>query len=301
MTYVQPPVRHSRALVTGASGVLGAAVAGVLASRGWSVRGVDFRDDLQGVPALSDAAVVDLRSYAAAEEVVRGMDVVVHCAGLHAIHLGRHTEAEFFDNNVRATFNLLQAAAHERVRRFVFTSSTAVYGRAGDASGQSAVWVSETTERDWRRDNVYHATKVAGEDLCAAYALRDDLPMTVLRCTRFCTGADEEDTVRLLSQGVSLADAAVGHALAADAVTPKYLVANIGPPTPFRPDDLADLFSSPHVAVQRAYPEAFAAVDWDRVALPPISRVYDITLARAQLGYAPTVSFDSVVRHGRWV
>ena len=46
------------------------------------------------------------------------IDVVVHAAAIHGIHLATHSADDFFELNVRGTFNVWEAAAAAGVKRF---------------------------------------------------------------------------------------------------------------------------------------------------------------------------------------
>lgn len=117
-----------RALVTGATGFLGAHVARLLAERGDDVR-VTFRDadrlerlgDVRYEPVEADA--LDLRQM---RRAVRRTDVVLHTAGLVA----SSPEEKVFAINGEAPRIAVEAAAKEGVRRVVITSSVSAIGPA---------------------------------------------------------------------------------------------------------------------------------------------------------------------------
>lgn len=109
-------------LVTGSSGVVGAAIAAMARKAGWAARGVD----LAGGPYTQ--LVGDLRDRGIRRRALDGTDMVIHVAALHAPHVGRMPDSEFWSVNVGATESLLAEA--RGVRRFVYTSSTSVYGDA---------------------------------------------------------------------------------------------------------------------------------------------------------------------------
>jgi nucleoside-diphosphate-sugar epimerase len=74
----------------------------------------------------------DVRDRDAVRAAVAGADVVVHLAfSLYGVGLD---ERSLFDTNVRGTVNVARAAVATGARRFVYTSSAAVYGRGGTES-----------------------------------------------------------------------------------------------------------------------------------------------------------------------
>jgi nucleoside-diphosphate-sugar epimerase len=119
-------------LVTGASGLLGSAVAGELVARGRAVR--TFQRRPSGVAAASDAlgSITDETDVARA---VDGVDEVVHLAARVSL---AGDPAEFRAVNVHGTARLLAAAARAGVSRFVFVSSPSVAHSGASLSGAGA-------------------------------------------------------------------------------------------------------------------------------------------------------------------
>ncbi len=106
--------------------------------------------------------------------VLQGVDHVFH----HAAEPGvRRSWGDGFqayaDNNVVATQRLLEAARSVSLRRFVFASSSSVYGEAAE------IPVRETT-LPWPI-SPYGVTKLAAEHLCVLYAHNFGIPTVSLR------------------------------------------------------------------------------------------------------------------------
>ncbi len=111
-----------RILVTGASGFIGQHVVRVLAERGYSVRAAARQPIVFESPRVEGVAVGDMSRSFAAEFLVRGVDAVVHAAGLSAARTDLPAEA-YNAINVDATRQLARAARSARVKRFVLMSS----------------------------------------------------------------------------------------------------------------------------------------------------------------------------------
>ena len=105
------------------------------------------------------------------------------------------------------------------VRRFVFTSTTALYGAASKPRN-SAGWVDEDLEP--RPETIYHRTKVAAEALLEEAARRGRLAVTVLRMSRCFPEPAPVMAAYRLHRGVDARDVADAHALALEAALPAF-------------------------------------------------------------------------------
>lgn len=115
-------------LVTGALGKVGRAAVQALVAAGYDVTGTDIGRPVYDAPAPGSARYIqaDLTSAGDAYAVVRGMDVVVHAAGIP--EPSKNTPATVFQTNVTAAFNVIEACGRSGVRRVVNLSSDSVSG-----------------------------------------------------------------------------------------------------------------------------------------------------------------------------
>ncbi len=173
-----------KVLVTGAAGFIGSLLAETLAAAGDDVVGLDVLTDYYDVglkrahvASLTAAGVrfveADLR-FSDLAPLVEGVDVVHHQAAQPGV---RNSWAERFGDyaghNVLATQRLLEAAHHAGVHRFVYASSSSIYGNA-----LSYPTLEETVPAPFSPSGV---TKLAAEHLCRAYALNFGLATVALR------------------------------------------------------------------------------------------------------------------------
>ena len=121
-----------RVLVTGASGLLGGAVARELAARGHEVRAFQRRP--AGLPGIADepGSITDAD---AVRRAVRGVDAVVHLAAKVSL---AGDPAEFSAVNVEGTRRLIAEAAHAGIRRFIHISSPSVAHTGSPIAGDDA-------------------------------------------------------------------------------------------------------------------------------------------------------------------
>ncbi|MCW2813443.1 MAG: 3 beta-hydroxysteroid dehydrogenase/Delta 5--_4-isomerase [Nocardioides sp.] len=159
-----PPV----VVVTGANGLVGAAVCAALVERGARVRAVVRRAGT--APAARDVAerVGDFTDAGFAAEVVTGADAVV--TTVHPMGDDRETQERI---GVQGTRTVAEAAAEAGVARFVHVSTAAVYDRSpgtGDVDEDSALVGDD--------DNDYAITK---RDTDAAVAAVEGMTRVLLR------------------------------------------------------------------------------------------------------------------------
>jgi UDP-glucuronate 4-epimerase len=163
-----------RCLVTGVAGFIGSHLAQALVAQGHEVVGVDCLTPYYGRRRkefnLREAAEsgpfqfreLDLHD-ASLTGLLKGAEVVFHQAGQPGVRSSWGSGfADYVRNNVTVTQRLLEASEEAGVGRFVYASSSSVYGNALRLP---------TTEPDpCRPFSPYGVSKLAAENLCTAYA-----------------------------------------------------------------------------------------------------------------------------------
>jgi dihydroflavonol-4-reductase len=123
-----------KALVTGATGFVGAAVARALLRDGWQVRALtrpkSDRSNLQGL-AL-ELSLGDLTDPASLDRALAGCGALFHLAADY--RLGARDTEQLYRTNVEGTRHILNAARRAGVERIVYTSSVATLGIPKDGS-----------------------------------------------------------------------------------------------------------------------------------------------------------------------
>lgn len=163
-------------LVTGGAGFIGSHVAGALAARGDRVRILDDlatgkRENLDGVLTGVDLRRGDVRDPSAVRAALRGVDTVIHLAGLRSVPRSCDHPDQVREVNVAGTRNVLDCARQAGVRRVVAASSVLVYG-----DGE----YPQHEEQPLRPVSAYGQGKVEAERECARVAA-EGLEVVVLR------------------------------------------------------------------------------------------------------------------------
>ena len=172
-----------RVLVTGAAGFIGSRLTATLADQGHEVIGLDaltpyYEPELKrarlgelgrldGIETVAgDLNEVEL------EPIVDECEAVFHLAAQPGVRASWTGFEQYVADNVLATQRLLAALEPDHVRRFVFASSSSVYGQVTGSVDESA---------PTRPYSPYGVTKLAAEALCGAYAQNFGLPVVSLR------------------------------------------------------------------------------------------------------------------------
>lgn len=160
-------------LITGAGGFLGTWMTQEFIKQGHSVRAADLESaDLSRHREMgAEPFSFDITDRATVEAATKGMEIVVHAAGI--FDLSAPAELMWAVNRDGAR-TAAEVAAEQGVERFVMISSTSVYGRNTDH-------VSEDYPKSPTHD--YDRSKWAGEEAAVTVCQSRELPFTVLRPT----------------------------------------------------------------------------------------------------------------------
>jgi len=170
--------QSKRVVVTGGAGFIGSELVTQLAARGHEVVVVDNlangkRENLAHTdPERVRLEVADIRDLGKIGGLLHGVSVIYHLACLGVRH-SLHDPAENNAVNATATLQLLDLARRSGVERFVYVSSSEVYG--------TARWAPMTEEHPTFPMTVYGAGKLAGECYARAYHESFGFPTVVVR------------------------------------------------------------------------------------------------------------------------
>jgi UDP-glucose 4-epimerase len=169
-----------RILVTGGAGFIGSHLVDRLVSEGYGVRVVDNLSSgrVENLRRHIDSnaikfVIADLKDPQTALRSVEDVDVVFHFAANPEVRVSSIDPRVHFNENIVATFNLLEAMRRKGVKEIVFASSSSVYGEP------DSIPVGE--DAPLRPVSVYGASKASCESLIHAYTRLYGLRAVVLR------------------------------------------------------------------------------------------------------------------------
>ncbi|MEY2562899.1 MAG: UDP-glucuronate 4-epimerase [Verrucomicrobiota bacterium] len=175
-----------RILVTGGAGFIGSHLVEKLLETGHEVSILDDFNDFYD-PQIKRANIrafaadigihqVDLRNSAAINALFHQekFDAIVHLAARAGVRPSILQPQLYYDTNVGGTLHLLEAARLTGIERFIFASSSSVYGISKTVPFSESLHLTQTI-------SPYAATKVAGEFLCSTYSHLHKMRVVALR------------------------------------------------------------------------------------------------------------------------
>jgi len=175
-----------RILVTGGAGFIGSHLVEKLLQTGHEVSILDdFNDfydpqikraNIRAVAADLGIHQVDLRDSAGVNGLFHRekFDTIIHLAARAGVRPSILQPQLYYDTNVGGTLHLLEAARLTGIDRFIFASSSSVYGISKTVPFSESLHLTQTI-------SPYAATKVAGEFLCSTYSHLHKMRVVALR------------------------------------------------------------------------------------------------------------------------
>ena len=306
------------ALVTGAAGFIGSHLSGRLLDRGARVVGLDCFTDyyprpakeanlatLTGRPGFSfvETTIQD----AALGQLLDGVTHVFHLAAQAGVRKSWGRDFQVYTvNNIEATQVLLEACVGRPIERLVYASSSSVYGdRAAIPMREDALPQPVSP---------YGVTKLAAEQLCHLYAVNHGVPATSMRYFtvygprqrpdmgfhKFLRAALRDEPLQVFGDGeqtrdFTYVDDAVAATIAASERGVPGRAYNVGGGSRVTVNQVLDMIGQ--VSGRRVRIERGPAQKGD------MRDTYaDTSLARADLGFSPSVSLlDGLAAEARWL
>jgi len=307
----QYTIRDMKALVTGAAGFIGSHLCERLLAKGWAVLGVDNFDNFYD-PQIKRRNIdtclknknfqlieADIRDSDAMDKATSSdVEIIVHLAARAGVRPSIEQPVLYTDVNLNGTTVLLEAAKKHNVTKFIFGSSSSVYGN------NKKVPFSEGDSVDFPI-SPYAATKKAGELICHTYHHLYGIHITCLRFFTVYGPRQRPDLAihkfaKLIEQGKPIPvygdgsmmrdftyiDDIINGTVAAMERCSGFNIYNLGESRPVSVNDLiAEIEKALGKKAVREY-------------LPPqpgdVERTYaDVTKAAADLGYNPSTTIQT--------
>jgi len=169
----------SHYLVTGGAGFIGSHVVESLVRKGEKVRVFDNfstgkRENLTAVRNQLEIIEGDVRDPTSCRKAAEEVEFVIHLAALHEVPRSVENPMETHEINVTGILNLLLSARDAGVRRFVYASSSAVYGDSPGLPRSEDMQLIPTS-------SPYSVSKLAGEYHCRLFSHLYGLETVALR------------------------------------------------------------------------------------------------------------------------
>ena len=319
-----PPTAPTTALITGAAGFIGSHLAQRLLDDGHRVVGVDNFHDFYD-PAIKRqniAAIETHERFELIEADIRDRQAmldtfaahrpttVAHIAAMAGVRPSIERPDLYAAVNVNGTVNLLDAAIAHGTKRFLFASSSSVYGN------NSKVPFAEDDNVD-HPISPYAATKKAAELICHTYWHLHRLPVFCLRfftvygprqrpdlaIGKFLRLVADNQPIPMFGDGSTsrdytyIDDIIQGVVAAIDRcnATAGYRVFNLGGN---QPTSLKDM-----IAIIESVTGKTAQIEQKPMQPGDVTRTWaDLTRSQAELGYQPTTSLaDGIVKQWQWL
>ncbi len=309
-----------KALVTGAAGFIGSHLCDRLLADNWLVVGVDNFDDfyepmvkwrnIENSLAHDNFGLIeaDIRDQKAMNEAVgQGIDVIVHLAARAGVRPSIENPMLYADVNVSGTVVMLEAARQHNVKKFIFGSSSSVYGN------NEKVPFSEQDNVDFPI-SPYAATKKACELICHTYHSLYGIDMTCLRfftvygprqrpdlaIHKFARLIEQDKPIPVFGDGDMMRDFTyiddiISGTTAAIDKCAGYNIYNLGESQPIKLGELIEHIE--HALGKKAQKEYLPRQPGD------VERTYaDINKARRELGYKPCTNItEGLAKFVQWL
>ncbi|EOH91990.1 SDR family oxidoreductase [Enterococcus villorum] len=127
--------KDTRFLVTGGAGFIGSNLCELLIEAGYHTRCMDNLstgklENIQHLMACNNFEFIneDITNVSSCESAAEGVDYIFHQAAWGSIPRSIRMPVEYGENNIQGTLNMLEAAKKNQVKKFVYASSSSVYG-----------------------------------------------------------------------------------------------------------------------------------------------------------------------------
>ena len=174
-------------LITGCAGFIGSNLTEFFLKKGASIRGLDnlstgFKENIDS--ALSEASKEkknidfefvngDIRNYDDCVKSTKNIDIILHQAALGSVQRSIEKPLDSNSSNINGTLNLLEASLKNKVKRFIYASSSSIYG--------DSVKLPKDESMPVNPKSIYAVTKLTAEYYCRLFYSLYGLKTVALR------------------------------------------------------------------------------------------------------------------------
>ena len=167
--------------ITGASGFIGSHLVERLVDENYSVIALvpyDINSSigwLKDIKKIQEVKIIhgDIRDENFIVKHSKNCDILIHLAALISIPYSYESPKSYIQNNVEGTFNILEAAKRNKIKKVIHTSTSEVYG--------SAIYTPIDELHPINPQSPYAASKVAADSLAFSYYKSFNIPVCTVR------------------------------------------------------------------------------------------------------------------------
>ena len=169
---------NTRVLVTGGAGFIGSHLVDEFLLQGYSVRVIDnfttgSKNNIKHVLGEVELIEGDIRDYHTVLKAVKNIDIIVHQAALPSVPRSVYDPITTNEVNVKGTLNLLWAAVEGSTEKFLFASSSSIYGDSVELPKHEKLCPNPLSP--------YAVSKLTAETYCKAFSNTYGLKTICLR------------------------------------------------------------------------------------------------------------------------
>ena len=278
-----------RVLITGGGGNLGRALAPALEEAGHEPVLMDYR----ALDTPYESMRADARDETGVLRALRGVEVVVHAAALHGIHLEKYSTDDFWDLNVAGTRNVYEAALESGIEKVLLCSTMAAYGEVAPEGGDPPVI---TEDLPLEPKDYYGLSKKLCEEMAVYYHRRHGVRTIAYRLGMFVPESFVGYGFRLLKGGVDDRDVAQAFLLGLDDTGVTFDAFNVMAEVPFSAEEFGQWSRDPEGFLEERYPSVARLAEEQGANFGELVRMWGFTYwsiekAKRVLGYRPRYNF----------
>ncbi len=172
-----------KVLLTGADGFIGSHLTHSLLKNGYKVMALSYYNsfnnygwlDFINVTSNKNLKIIsgDITDSSFVNSISKNVDYIIHLASLISIPYSFLSPNVFVNTNITGTLNLLEAASSNKIKKFIHTSTSEVYG--------TAQYTPIDEKHPLNPQSPYAATKVGADSLVNSYFFSKSVPVVTLR------------------------------------------------------------------------------------------------------------------------